>query len=321
MKNRIAGLMTGILCTSLIFGYTGVAASPVCAADETAAVEAQAEENTFVTADGVLSVDLPSEEWKEITDPANWVVLGNGEDKITIDHYANGETLPAVIVADEKYPNVYEAAVSTKNEVFLITGYAVKEENVEDVFDAVMSARILKYDTKQAVKKEAAPALTFNGNTKTIYDGAGTAITVREATDGYWYDNAGTKYLEVGDGSYFVIYGSDGEGFSIYPPTQEEFTGASVTVYSADGNAIVLREKTDWTWVDDNGNVYTHEEGMLFVGPGGEKFTANGSIFDPSMGTAEDNTEYDDSDYAEPSFEEDGGEYTEEYTDTEDYAE
>ena len=38
---------------------------------------------------------------------------------------------------------------------------------------------------------------------------------------------------------------------------------------------------------------------MNFYGPGGELYTANGSIFDPTMGAPEETTEYDDTNYEE----------------------
>ena len=390
MKNRTAGLLTGILCASLIFGGAGFASRTAYAADESAAAaESTAEANTFTTENGVLSIALPSESWKEIADPAKWVVLSNGVDTITVEHYANGEKLPDIAVADPHYTNVYEAIYSTQNEVFLITGYVANQESIEDITKAIMSVKVLKYNTKQAVKKDtvdakqftireinktyyvnadgvnvrsgcsvsdpiigglnkgnsvnvrgavqyngadygwyqidfnqgtgyvakdflsetapadAAEAIIYTGNVMTIYDEAGKAITVYEANDGYWYDKSGTKYLEVGDGSVFVIYGNESRSFSIYNPANNSgYTGASVTVYDANNYAITIYEMQDGTWWDNNGNKYTHGDGMNFYGPGGALYTANGSIFDPTMGNAEDSTEYDSSDYEEPSAEE-----------------
>lgn len=393
MKNRTASIITGLLCASLIFGGAGFAAHTAYAADASdtsstsSTSETAAEENVFTTENGVLSIKLPAEDWKEITDPTRWVVLSNGVDVITIDHFSNGEKLPDVNVADSHYTNVYEAIYSTQNEVFLITGFVANEDSITEVCNAIMSVKVLKYNTKQAVKKvaveakqftireinktyyvtsdgvnvrsgcsvsdpiigglnkgnavnvrgavqyngadygwyqidfgqgtgyvaadflsETAPAapaapvndIIYTGRVVTIYDAAGTAITVNEANDGYWYDRNGTKYLEVGDGSVYVIYGNENESFSIYnPANNSSYTGASVTIYDANDYAITIYEMTDGTWWDNNGNKYTHGDGMNFYGPGGELYTANGSIFDPTMGAPEETTEYDDTNYEE----------------------
>ena len=118
-------------------------------------------EEVFTTENGVLSIKLPAEDWKEITDPTRWVVLSNGVDMITIDHFSNGEKLPDITVADSHYTNVYEAIYSTQNEVFLITGFVANEESITEVCNAIMSVKVLKYNTKQAVKKVAVEAKQF----------------------------------------------------------------------------------------------------------------------------------------------------------------
>ena len=398
MKRRTAGMIAGILCGALVFGYAGFASHTAYAADVTDTAEAEAG-NTFTTENGVLSINLPTEDWKEIMDLSSWVVLSNGVDMITIDHYANGEKLPDISVADSHYTNVYEAAVSTQNEVFLITGFVASEDSVEDVCNAIMSAKVLKHNTKQAVNKnsavdikqftvreinktyyvnadgvnvrsgcsisepivgglnrgnavnvrgevqyngadygwyqidfnqgigyvakdflsETAPAdaaaqdLIYTGNVVTIYVEDDSPLTLYEATDGYWYDKFGTKYVEVGDGSYFNVYGSD-QSYSIYNPANNSgYTGASVTVYDEYGYAYTIYEMADGSWWDTNGNQYGRGDGKYFVGPGNQPYSADGSIFDPDMaagGYAGSNYEEDyDGGYAGSNYEELEGGY------------
>ena len=111
---------------------------------------------TYTSPDGVLSIDLPDEDWKSLQDPQKWIVLSDGANLITVDHYSNGEKLPEITVADDHYVNVYQAAFSTQNEVFLVTGSVVDAAKIPDVANAILTTKILQYDTKQAVKKEDA---------------------------------------------------------------------------------------------------------------------------------------------------------------------
>ena len=76
---------------------------------------------TFTSEDGVLSIELPNENWREITDVNKWIALSDGGNSITVEHYSNGEKLPDITVADNHYVNVYQAVFSTQNEVFIIT--------------------------------------------------------------------------------------------------------------------------------------------------------------------------------------------------------
>ena len=86
------------------------------AAEETAATETPAEaENTYTSSDGVLSIELPNESWKEIMDPAHWIVLSDGANMITIDHFSNGEKLPETAIAPATDVTPTEAAASIED--------------------------------------------------------------------------------------------------------------------------------------------------------------------------------------------------------------
>lgn len=124
------------------------------------AIPAAADTETFTTSDGVLSIDLPSENWKQMEDPSKWVALSDGGNLLTIDHLSNGEKLPDMTVADDHYVNVYQAVFSTQNEVFIITGSVVDSEDIPEVANMIMSAKVLKYDTKTAIRKEDAPTVS-----------------------------------------------------------------------------------------------------------------------------------------------------------------
>jgi len=115
---------------------------------------------TYTAPNGILSIDLPNENWKDMQDATKWIVLSDGANMITIDHFSNGEELPKMAVADDHYVNVYQAVFSTQNEVFIITGSVVDAAVIPDVTKAILSAKVLQYDTKLAVKKEEAQTQT-----------------------------------------------------------------------------------------------------------------------------------------------------------------
>lgn len=116
------------------------------------AEEAAPQAQVYETADGVLSIQAPSEEWIEFADLNYWFAMTDGDDLITISHLSNGEALPATMMANDEYAAVCHAFVSTSNEVFVIKGCAVSLENLKDIMLALSTVKILKFDTKQAIK-------------------------------------------------------------------------------------------------------------------------------------------------------------------------
>ena len=120
------------------------------AAEEAAPTETAQETtgNTFTSSDGILSIELASENWKEMQDMTHWIVLSDGANVITIDHFSNGENLPETAVANDHYVNVYQAVFSTQNEVFVVTDSAVDAAKNQEICNMIMSLKVLIYDTK-----------------------------------------------------------------------------------------------------------------------------------------------------------------------------
>ena len=112
----------------------------------------------ITTADGVLSIITPGDEWKEMADANEWFAVSDGKNTITIDHLSNGEILPPVDVAGIDYGAVCQAFVSTRNEVFIVEGLAASQEDLETVMKTIGTIKVLKYDTKTAVQKNEQPA-------------------------------------------------------------------------------------------------------------------------------------------------------------------
>ena len=139
-KNLLMGM-------GIALGAMMLAAAPVCA-------------ETLTTADGVLSIETPSEAWMEVADSNHWFTVTDGRNNIIIDHFSNGESLPSVNVADDTYPAIYDAFVSTKNEVFVVEGRAATQEELKSLMETIGTVKVLKYDTKTRIEKKA-PVKTF----------------------------------------------------------------------------------------------------------------------------------------------------------------
>ena len=245
------------------------------------AVPASAE--TFTSADGIFSIELPNENWKQVEDPAKWIALSDGGSVITIDHFSNGEKLPDITVADDHYVNVYQAVFSTQNEVFIITGLVVDAAKIPEIANSIISAKVLKYDTKLAVGKEkeiSVSEFSIVPMDKTMYVtaewlnvrrgcsvedlvigglGYGASVRVlgavqRNGRDLGWYQVAyenGTGYVS---GSFLSdsAPASNGDDSS----DDDEYSGAVKTVYDEYGEAYTLYEGTDGYWRDRSGTVY-----------------------------------------------------------------
>ena len=240
---------------------------------------------TFTSDDGVLSIELPNENWKQIEDVTKWLSFSDGANQITIEHYSNGEKLPDIAVADAHYVNVFQAAFSTQNEVFIVTGSVVDAAKIPEINQAIMSLKILKYDTKRAVGKEtdtSTSEFTVVPMDKTMYVTAdslnvrkgcstdtqllggykkGSAVKVtgsvqRNGADLGWYQvnyEGGTGYVSgefLSDTAPAATDTNSGSDSTVY-------TGNVITVYDENGTAYTLSQTKDGFWHDSNGTAYS----------------------------------------------------------------
>lgn len=277
------------------------------------AIPAAAE--TFTTSDGVLSIELPDEKWKEMEDPAKWIALSDGSNILTIDHFSNGEKLPDMTVADDHYVNVYQGVFSTQNEVFIITGSVVDADKIPEITKMILSAKVLKYDTKKAVKKEDQPSVSefsVAAVDKTMYVtadglnvragcstddqilgslGIGTAVQVKGIVQRNGEDY-GWVQIAYGSGTGYVSasFLSDKEPEQKKDP-ETAYTGNVKTVYGEDGTAVTLYESTDGNWYDKSGTTYIRLSDDLFgVKDGNKRLTT----YPPSGDTGASVTVYDE---------------------------
>ena len=197
---------------------------------------------TITTPDGVLSIDTPSEAWAQTTDPNYWFVLSDGKNTITVDHLSNGESLPKVDVAGSNYEAVYQAFVSTKNEVFVVKGLAASQEELATMMQTIGTIKVLKYDTKTAVTKEteaSASQFGLNAINATYY------VTTDELNvrNGCSTDESIVGVLTYGDA--VTVNGAvtkDGADFGWF---QIQFNGAPAYVSSAFLSETKPAEKTE----------------------------------------------------------------------------
>ena len=292
-------------------------------------VPAAAEPETITTADGVLSIELPNENWKEIEDSTKWVALSDGGSVLTIDHFSNGEKLPDMSVADDHYVDVYQAVFSTQNEVFIITGSVVDAEKIPEVTNMIMSAKVLKYDTKLAVRKTDTPTVSeFSvvATDKTLYVTAdGLNVRTGCSTDdqiigsfGYGASVHVTGVVQRNGadyGWYQVAYGS-GSGYvsanflaeNAPAPKQEStstapadtaYSGSVKTVYREDGSTTTIYEGMDGYWRDKAGTAYVRISDYEFA-------AAQGSEHLYTYNITEITNDYNPDDYVVTAYEEDG---------------
>ena len=271
---------------------------------------------TFTSSNGILSIDLPNENWKEIVDPVKWIALSDGSNMITIDHLSNGEKLPEMSVADEHYVNVYQAVFSTQNEVFIITGSVVDAAKIPEIANAIISTKVLQFDTKMKIAPAAQQASVSDFSVaaadRTMYvvsDGLnvrmgcstddqiigafayGSAVRVtgviqKNGADYGWYQvdyNGGTGYVSS-------AYLSD-TAPAPKPETEKAnsgltFTGVATTVYAMSGTAVTIYKASDGNWYDANGTLFTWLTDGKLTNDGGDSFTTNQPASTSSNGIA-----------------------------------
>ena len=248
----------------------------------TFAIPAAAE--TFTSANGVISIDYPNASWKEMNDPSSWIVLSDGANLITIDHFANGEKLPEMSVANDHYVNVYQAVFSTQNEVFVITGSVVDAAKIPEVCNAILSANVLQFNTKVAVKNNNAVQVsdftvvpmdvtmyaTANVNVRggcstndqilgALTQGASVKVkgsVQRGGKDFGWYQvefNGKTGFVSA---EFLSKNAPATAAASTSQDTSRSLTGNVKTIFSEDGSAITIYQAMDGNWYDKSGTKY-----------------------------------------------------------------
>lgn len=257
-------------------------------AEEQASQQNDQQSYNYQTEDGVLSIQAPDSQWRVMSDPNYWFVLSDGSNTITIDHLSNGETLPSTVVASGETEAVCHSFVSTKNEVFVIKGSAVKREDLETVLKIINTIKVLKYDTKTAVSQSQSTAAGDSFKVVPInetYYSTSDGVNVRS---GCSTDDAAIGSLSYGDavtvigsvskdgketGWYQISYNGTTAYVSaqFLSKTKPEKSNASSSgsdeyflVYGEDGISAAIHSTGGSTYADDYGNSYSKTESGLY---------------------------------------------------------
>lgn len=277
---RIRNLVLGMAAGMMLLG----AASAVSAA-------------TITSADGVLSIETPSDAWTQKTDSKALLEITDGKNSIAIEHLSNGEALPVQQVADEKNPDVYVSLISTKNEVFSVKGLAVDNANLQSVIQTAGTIKILKFDTKTAVTPAAtetkkaentatatpAPQAAESSETVTVYDEGGMSVELYyDAATGDYHDSNGNVFKPMAGSVYYqpesnAYWSADPNYFKEHDASElnyQEFeemkngTRESLTVFDENGDSRVLHyDSDDGNYKDDSGLVYLPMAGSMHYQP------------------------------------------------------
>ena len=256
---------------------------------------------TITSADGVLSIDTPSDEWTQKTDSKALLEITDGKNSITIEHLSNGEALPAQEIADEKNPDVYVSLISTKNEVFSVKGLAVDAVDLQTIIKTAGTIKILKFDTKTAVipvetkkaeesgKKDEAAAeqnteAVANGSAVTVYDADGMSVELYfdEAT-GEYKDANGNVFLTMAgsvfyqpdsnsywsaDKDYWLTHSEDELNYDEVAAEKSGMAENAMVLYNEAGESVtVLHSSETGNCEDENGLEYLAMAGGLFYQP------------------------------------------------------
>ena len=238
---------------------------------------------TVISPDGVLSIRMAGLLWKMIEDPDGRFVYTDGGNAVAIRHVSNGDSIPKVQIASDNYPEIYQVYYSSKNEVFIVTGYVKYIDANTTIRETIESVKLLREDSKHAVPTQ--PAHTFE-----VRDASGTMYISAEEASVYSNYNTSSDVVVVlrkddevqvtgvvfCDGKEYgwsrVVY--DGrEGYintsmlTGTAPTpvdpRGERTGAEIIIYPEKTSAgFTIYEYSNGMWYDDAARTYVTGGGL-----------------------------------------------------------
>lgn len=227
-------------------------------AEEQTAQPDEQQSYVYQTEDGVLSIEAPDAQWQVMSDPNHWFVLSDGSNTITVDHLANGESLPDPVVTDEETAGVYQAFVSTKNEVFVVKGSAASTGIVVNPINATYYcvSDSLNVRTGCSTNDTAIGSLTY-----------GEAVTVlgsvtQDGQDTGWYQisyNGTTAYA-----SAQYLSASKPEAKAETPSTSASAESDYFPVYSESGPSIDIHPVGGAMYEDHDGRTYVDQGDGVF---------------------------------------------------------
>lgn len=285
-----------LLAASLMFATTGVVNAAV-----------------FKSADEKFTMETPDDSWEEKADEDNDMTLTNGKDIVMVKkfdaEFVNQDpekNLPSPTVAHDEYEEEFLAYYSTDKDVYMITGLAQKEEDINDVRAIVNSIKLADHTYPDAKKKEKEKddddkKAKKTGNEKTVYFENSNSITIYEYTNGKWIGDDGLEYTAQTENSWV---NSDGVFVYNYVPevTTAKKTGNSLQIYYENSNSVTIYEYDDGTYMDDEHIKYTNN------GDGTWTSSQGSTLYDdPNGGMNKDKDNDDDQQQDDDNGNEDDG--------------
>ncbi|MBQ9063851.1 MAG: hypothetical protein IJ123_00210 [Blautia sp.] len=273
---------------------------------------------TFITGNGVLSIELPDFSWKAVEDEKHLAAFSNGTSRMELSHLVNGEQFAPVLIADKSYVAAYQAYYSTPEDVYIATGGVKQKEDLDPVRLAIQSVQVLRYGTDpvEPIPAEPTPTPTpeptptpsdprgeRTGWEATVYaDHSSDGIAIFEYTNTVWYDAEQRPYVQ-GDGveKGYIWYDSTGAPYYLFAyPYELRRTGNAVDVTWDTGLQTTLREFTDGVWRDFRYVAYTYMGDYVWMGEDGSAVTGEapptGDVTIEGGSTDEDDVPDDDYD-------------------------
>ncbi len=270
--------------TLLIFVLTAALSIGAAAEGATAPVDPAAPTGPVcLSPDGVLSIQAPENAWFVVQDPEYWFILTDGMDMIMVFRQSASDALPAPLTADEDYEGVYQAYISTRNEVFLVYGLAAERDDLQALIRSIGTIRILKYDAALSAPVGQIEASRYGLRpVEADYYSVSEHLNVRAS----WSTNSEKLgYLTWGERIYVenavTLDGKDCGWYQVLYNGNTAYVSAQLlsktplgegeelfwfTVYAADGSMKSLFAAPDGTcWLDASGLEYgVNSDGLYY---------------------------------------------------------
>lgn len=187
-----------------------------------------------------ISLESINKDWKEISDENTFHTFSNGTDQVTVLKYNDYDDLPAPAKVDDKYEAVYQTFFSAGDEIYVITGRAVKAKDisgVREIIDSITYPEMTSSKNGNTVSMNSSTSTSETADSSTqrdeaetendsqqipeqgwdsiiLYDTDMNGVNVTRGNDGNWYDENGVSYgnLDTADDEA-PIYNSNGEAY------------------------------------------------------------------------------------------------------------
>ncbi len=256
---------------------------------------------TVTSANGIITVTLPSDDWTEISDSTTCALFTDGKDMLAFNHYELGkESMPTTELTNGIVKMFHTVTVDQKY-CYVVSGYCTDEdkEEFQEIKDAVNSVIINEDKMHSESHKLDVNTIAIQDMNVTMYctademnvrpggstNGApiamlsyGDPVTVVGNVTENGQDTGWVKIDLNGVTGYVMAqYLSETQPADAEAKAEEKSetyggatkTGSSKTLTMGYYVGRIIYEYTDGTWRDDYGNIFTQtEDGSWTCGDG-----------------------------------------------------